>query len=186
MKRKKVFKIIGIVLLIIIIAIAGIIGYGYYYYTEAHNTENKPYQNYIGYIDQDKALLKDKYELCEDGFIQRTYNGSALEGYNINKKHYRDQLFSQFNTNNYNDSGYLNFRFLVNCEGNAGWFEIIEMNLDLEETPLNKDLVDELLTFTSNSKHWNILKYPKNNKPYNYYNYISYRIENGKITQIIP
>ena len=186
MKRNKIFKIIAIIFLVIFLSIAGLIGYTYYYYTVAHNTENRPYKNYIGYIDQENAMLNSTYKLCGDGDIKRTYNGSALEGYHINKKYYRDQLFNQFNTNNYKDSGYLNFRFLVNCEGNAGWFEIIEMNLELEQQQLNSELVDELLKFTSNSEHWNILRYPKDNTPYNYYNYISYRIENGKVTEIIP
>ena len=170
----------------IVLSFAGLIGFGYYYYNQAHDTENKPYKKYIGYIDQEKALLNHKYELCGDAYIQRTYNGAALEGYFINKKHFRDQLNKQFSASQYQDSGYLNFRFLVNCEGNAGWFEVVEMNLDLEEQKLNSELVDELLEFTSNSEHWNILRYPKDNTPYNYYMYISYRIENGKVTEILP
>ena len=187
MNRKKVFKTIGIVLLTIIISITAITTYAYYTYQNKFSVENKPYKNYIGYIDQNNSLLNNKFKLCGDGFIQKTYNGAGLEAYYISKKHFRDQVVEKFNKKNkYNDSGYLNFRFLVNCEGNAGWFEIIEMNLDLVESPLNKNLVYELLAFTSNSKHWNILKYKKDNTPYNYYNYISYRIENGKITEIIP
>ncbi len=186
MKRKKIFKIIGIVLLTIILSIAGLIAYGYYYYNEAQDTENKPYKKYIGYIDQEKALLNDKYKLCGDAYIQRTYNGAALDAYYINKKHFRDEAFANFNTNTYTDNGYLNLRFLVNCEGHAGWFEIIEMNLDLEEQKLNLDLVKALLNFTAQSKHWNILSYTKTGEAYNYYNYVSYRIENGKIIEIIP
>lgn len=186
MKLKKIIKIVGIILGLIIIAITALLVFSYYNYQKHFNVENKPYKNYIGYIDQENTLLNDKYKLCGDGYIQRTYNGAALEAYTVNKKHFRDQLNTTFNNNEYTDSGYLNFRFLVNCEGNAGWFEIIEMNLDLVEQKLNPKLVDELLKFTSNSKHWNILRYTKDNTPYNYYNYISYRIENGKITEIIP
>ena len=186
MKLKKVFKIIAFILLTIIIIAASLIGYGYYYYTEAHNTDNKPYKNYIGYIAQDTALLNDKYNLCEDGYIQRTYNGAGLEAYNINKKHFRDELKKEFSETKHSDSGYLNFRFLVNCEGNAGWFEIIEMNLDLEEQKMDSKLVNELFEFTSNSKYWNTLYYTKDQTPYNYYMYISYRIENGKVTEILP
>jgi len=186
MNRKNLLKVIGIIIVTIVLFISGIIGFGYYNYKEAYNTENKPYKKYIGYIDQDKALLNDKFKLCDNGFIQRTYNGAALDAYYINKKHFRDQVVNEFNNKNYSDSGYLNFRFLVNCEGNAGWFEIIEMNLDLEELKLNSTLVKDLFEFTSQSKHWNVLRYTKDNTPYNYYNYISYRIENGKITEIIP
>ncbi|MEJ6791966.1 MAG: hypothetical protein QNK89_04335 [Lacinutrix sp.] len=62
----------------------------------------------------------------------------------------------------------------------------LDLDLDLEEQKLNSNLVKDLFEFTSQSKHWNILRYTKDNTPYNYYNYISYRIENGKVTEIIP
>ena len=183
---KKILKIVGIIVGLFILGFAILVAYIYFTHKEAYNTDNKPYKNRIGYIDQNKALLNKRYKLCGDGFIQRTYNGSGLDGYALNKKHFRDLAYAEFNSNPYTDSGYLNFRFLVNCEGNAGWFEIIEMNLDLEEQKLNPNLVEELLQFTSQSKHWNILTYTKTGEAYNYYNYVSYRLENGKITEIIP
>lgn len=183
---KKVLKVIGIIIGLITLGFGILIAYLYFTIKNPYDTDNKPYKHIIGYINQDKALLNNTYKLCGDGYIQRTYNGSALDGYAINKKHFRDQAFASFNTNTYTDNGYLNFRFIVNCEGNAGWFEIIEMNLDLDEQKLNPDLVKALLNFTAQSKHWNILNYIKTGEAYNYYNYVSYRLENGKITEIIP
>jgi len=184
MKKKKILKIALIVTSTIFIVFAGIILYGYLYFKKAYNTENKPYKNYIGYIEQNKALLNDKYELCNGGSLYHTYSSASLEAYKGSKKQFRDNLNTTFNTNNYTDSGYLNFRFLVNCEGNAGWFEIIEMDLDLKEKPLNPTMVNELFKFTSNSENWNVISYE--NTPQNYYMYTSYRIENGKVAEIIP
>ncbi|MCD8414137.1 hypothetical protein LNI90_02945 [Tenacibaculum dicentrarchi] len=184
MKKKKIIKITLISIATLFVMIAGVLLYGYCYFEEAYNTENKPYKNYIGYIDQNKALLNNKYQLCNDGDIYNTYSGAGLKAYKGSKKQFRDALNANFNTNNYTDSGYLNFRFLVNCEGNAGWFEIIEMDLNLKEKPLNKKMVEQLFKFTSNPTHWNVIPY--NNEPQNYYMYVSYRIENGKVTQIIP
>ena len=185
MKKKKVIKIILIGLASIIIAIAGLALYGYLYVKKAYDTENKPFKHYVGYIDTDKALLNDTYKLCNDIGIIHTYSSAGLEAYKSSKKQFRDTLNTTFNAgSNYSDSGYLNFRFLVNCEGNAGWFEIVQMDLDLKETPLNSKMVDELFKFTSNSSLWNVISYE--NEPYNYYMYISYRIENGKVTEIIP
>jgi len=184
MRKKKILKIVLIIIAAILLLISGVALYGYFYIKKAYNTENKPFKNYIGYIDQSKALLNDTYQLCNDGDIAYTYNGASLKGYKGSKKQFRDNLNIAFNTNNYTDSGYLNFRFLVNCEGNAGWFEIIEMDLDLKEKPLNPKMVDELFKFTSKPSHWDVISY--DNKPLNYYMYISYRIENGKVTEIIP
>ncbi len=167
-----------------ILAFAGFLGYSYYSYTEAFDTENKPYKTYIGYIDLEKALLNDTYKLCDEGRIYNTYSSASLKAYKGSKKRFRDHINATFNNNSFTDSGYLNFRFLVNCEGNAGWFEIIQMNLDLEETTLNKTMVDSLFTITSNPENWEIIEYY--DAPRNYYMYISYRIENGKVTEIIP
>ena len=180
----KIIKIVAIILGIALLCVAGFLGYSYYNYTEAFNTENKPYKTYIGYIDLEKALLNTQYELCDKGAIYNTYSSASLPAYKGSKKRFRDHIQSTFNTNNFTDSGYLNFRFLVNCEGNAGWFEIIQMNLDLEETTLNKPMVDSLFKITSNSENWEIIEY--NEAPRNYYMYVSYRIENGKVTEIIP
>ena len=183
---KKTLKVIAIILVALVLILASAFAYVYFQYKDAYDTEGKPYQKYIGYIGQDKALLNDTYKLCGRGYIQRIYNGSALDGYAINKKHFRDNVTKAFNNNSYNDTGYLNFRFLVNCKGEAGWFEIIEMNLNLEEQPMNPELVDQLFKITAKPEHWNILRFKENNEAYNYYNYISYRIEDGKITEIIP
>ena len=184
MKKKKILKIFLIVITTILVLVGSLLLFGYFYFENAYSTENKPYKNYIGYIDQSKALLNDKYELCNEGSIYHTYSGASLKAYKGDKKQFRDAINSTFNKNEYTDSGYVNFRFLVNCEGNAGWFEIIEMDLDLNETSLNANMVNELLEFTSKKGQWNVISY--DNKPQNYYMYVSYRIENGKVTEIIP
>lgn len=184
MKKRKIVKGILIGVAAVLIGVFGMAVYGYFYIKKAYNTENKPFKNYIGYIDQSKALLNKKYQLCNEGSLYNTYSGAGLKAYKGSKKKFRDTLNKEFNTNSYTDFGYLNFRFLVNCQGNSGWFEIIEMDLNLKEKPLTPKLVDELLEFTSNSKRWNIISY--NDKPQNYYMYVSYRIENGKVTEIIP
>lgn len=180
----KIIKIVASIIGILLLAFAGFVGYSYYTYTEAFDTENKPYKTYIGYIDQQKALLNTQYELCDEGRIYNTYSSAGLKAYKGSKKRFRDHIFASFNDNTFTESGYLNFRFLVNCEGNAGWFEVIQMNLDLEETTLNDELVDSLFKLTSNPQNWEIIDYYE--APRNYYMYVSYRIENGKITEIIP
>ena len=56
------------------------------------------------------------------------------------------------------------------------------MDLNLDETDLNDDMVNQILELTANNK-WT---HSQSQNPFNYYTYISYRIENGKITEIIP
>lgn len=177
-------KILLYSLLAISLIIGAIIGYFYSKFEKDFDTTNKPYKNYIGYIDQEKALLNDTYELCDEGNIYHTYSSASLKAYSGTKKQFRTSLSQAYSGDSFTDSGYLNFRFLVNCDGNPGWFEIIQMNLDLEESELNPQMVDSLFTFTVDPKHWNGLEFKEG--PSNYYMYISYRIENGKVVEVIP
>ena len=184
MKKNHIIKItlysIGILLLLIVCVFA----FGYFYIQNKSPINKEKFPHYIGYIDQEKALINDVYELCDNGAIYKVHHGAPDDAFEGSKKRFRETLLSEYKNENYSDSGYLNFRFLVNCEGNAGWFEIIEMNLDLEETDLNKNMVDQLFKLTSDSKHWKI--YTNKDIPRNYYMYISYRIEHGEIIEILP
>ena len=180
----KVFKIIAGIIGILLLAFVGFLGYSYYSYSEALDTENKPFKHYVGYIDPEGAVLKDGFQLCNDGTIYHTYSSAGLKAYKDSKKRFRDVVMNDSNENTFTDSGYLNFRFFVNCDGNPGMFEVIEMDLDLKETPLNKAMVDKLLHITAKPENWEIIEY--DDAPKNYYMYVSYRIENGKITEIIP
>ena len=181
---KKWVKIVLFSLLGLALIVGVVIGYFYLKFEQDFDTTDKPYKNYIGYIDQDKALLNKSYELCGDGDIYHTYSSASLKAYAGTKKQFRASLAQAYSGSSFTDSGYLNFRFLVNCDGNPGWFETIQMNLDLEEHPLNPQIVDSLFTFTAAAKNWNPLEF--RNGPSNYYMYVSYRIENGKVVEIIP
>lgn len=146
---------------------------------------NEPkYQHYVGYINQEKAIINSGF-LCNKENIEYTHHGAAPIAYKGSKKNFKNTILSKYNHKLYKDSGYISFRFLVNCNGDAGWFEVAEMNLDLEEVNLDDKMVDELLNLTSEKENWNKLGYSKEQK-FDYYMYIIYRIENGNITEILP
>ena len=165
---------------------SAILGFGYIYYDYwgKFSADEEKYPHYIGYIDQDAAVLNDKYELCGEKSISYVYNGASYRAYAINKGHFREHILKNYANQDYQESGYVNLRFLVNCEGNPGWFEIIQMDLNLREVKLNEKMVNQLLELTADSGNWNVLYRDK--EPLNYYMYISYRIENGAITEILP
>ncbi len=147
--------------------------------------ENK-YPKPIGTINTKTSLLNSDHKLCgeESPKIIMLYSGAGMMGYKTNKKKFRNQILSNYK-NKYTDYGYLNYRFIVNCEGKAGWFEVIEMDLNLEKTNLNHDMVNQLLNLTS-KQEWRYFRSGEEMQPINYYMYVSYRIENGEITEIIP
>ncbi len=142
------------------------------------------YQNYIGYLDPGTTVSDENFEICGDEDIKGTHHGLPKHAYKPNKGIFDKKIRSQYQNKGYSDSGYLNFRFIVNCRGETGRFEIIQMNLNLEEVILNQDMVDQLYQLTSQKDNW--YGYRINENPIDYYMYVSYKIENGEISEILP
>lgn len=167
-----------------VIAFIGFSSYIYYNYYGKFKADENKYPHYIGFIDQSTALLNNTFQLCGDGEIIKIHHGAPFDAYQNNKRTFSENVLKVYNNKGYKDSGYINFRFLVNCEGNPGWFEIIEINEDYVEISHSKEMVAQLLKITSDPSHWAI--YIVDEIPRNYYHYVSYKIENGEIIEILP
>jgi len=180
----KAVKIFGKILLaLLVLAILLFVGV-YFYFQQKFPVDEEKYPNYIGYIDQEKAQLNDVYTLCDGERLMHVHHGAAEEGYFVNKKYYRDNILATYKNDGYTDSGYLNFRFLVNCKGEPGWFKTIQVDKNYNPTKFSKDMVAQLLELTAQPQHWNSLTYKE--EPFDYYMYVSYKIENGTIAEILP
>lgn len=183
MKIKRVFKILGITIGVIIIVIACFIGYGYYMFNNSLIPEHEPFKHASHYIDPESALLNDGFNVCNENYIAQYYNTPELP-YPNGKNGFRNYINLAYVNDDYSDSGYLNIRFIINCEGEVGRFVIHENNLDLEPITFNEDLKNQLFKLTSEAKGWKpIILYDDVRDSYMY---VSYRIENGEITEIIP
>jgi len=183
MKTKKGFKIILYSISIILLLILIIIGYLYYNYRTRSGVDTEKYPYTVEYIAPDKALLNKDFNVCDENFLVQYYNSQRAR-YSKGKNGLRNFIISHYKNKNYTDSGYLNIRFIINCKGEAGRYVIHENSLNLEPKEFNKDLVNQLFNLTTQLKKWN--------PNYTYeafrdsYMYLSYRIENGEITEILP
>ena len=54
------------------------------------------------------------------------------------------------------------------------------MNFNYQKTEFDRNLVQELLKFTKNLDGW------ENFQKIDYYQYLTYKIENGKVVKILP
>jgi hypothetical protein len=180
--RKKIVKIILYVVVIFTIIMFGLYGYAYYVMNYKYLPEDK-FTHSAEYINPEKALLNEGFEVCNEDFIVQYYNPQSAT-YSQGKNGLRKFIMSHYKNENYTDSGYLNIRFVINCKGQAGRYVIHENNLDLEPTSFNKGLVDQLFNLTTELKDWN----PNftHDAFRDSYMYISYRIEHGNITEILP
>ena len=145
-------------------------------------TENA-FKTSAHYIDPTTALLSEGFEVCDENYILQYYNPERAT-YSEGKNGLRNFILSNYTNKNYTDSGYLNIRFIINCKGEAGRYVIHENDLNLEPKTFTKDLKNQLFELTTQLKKWN----PNFTRDLerDSYMYISYRIENGNITEILP
>jgi hypothetical protein len=86
----------------------------------------------------------------------------------------------------YSGSGYITFRFRIDCEGkimkNA---QVLQTDEKYVGSHFEKKLVNELWDFTRQLNKWKIAKSPKGST-YSYTTFITFKIKDGKINNIIP
>ncbi len=182
MNWKKALIIVSLVLGLIITGLGAIYAHNWYNYHKKYLPSENQYLNRIGYIDPENSLLSEGFETCGD-YIFDYYNPERPT-YSEGKNGLRKFIVSHYKNENYTDSGYLNIRFVINCKGEAGRYIFHENDLDLKPRLFTPELKERLFQLTARLKKWNpnVIK----GKKVDSYMYISYRIENGEITEILP
>lgn len=183
MNKKKILKVTLYIIGSLLLATIVFISFMYYYFYDKFPVDKEKYQHSVEHINPDKALLNEGFKVCNENFIIQYYNPERAT-YSKGKNGLRKFILSNYKNKNYTDSGYLNIRFIINCEGKAGRYIIHENDLNLEPKQFNEDLVTQLFELTTELKQWN----PNftHNEFRDSYMYISYRIEHGEITEILP
>ncbi|UII77417.1 hypothetical protein LV716_06495 [Flagellimonas sp. HMM57] len=143
----------------------------------------KKYVHNVEYISPNEARLNEGFKLCNERRIGQYYNPEKAT-YSKGKNGLRKFILTNYTNKGYSDSGYLNIRFVINCHGKAGRYIIHENDLDLNPKKLNEDMVEQIFQLTTQLKNWN----PNfiRDEFWDSYIYLSYRIENGEIVEILP
>lgn len=146
------------------------------------------YPNTVGDIEFDKNLDETGFKKCGAGkdkpFSIQYYHGSKGFDYKgemitIIEKLKKEKIYSKKKIN-----GYITVRFLVNCEGKAGLYRLQSMSSDLKGEELDEEFENKLLKFTKSLDGW----MPKEIKgsTVDYYQYLTYKIENGEVSEVLP
>ncbi|MBK8111273.1 MAG: hypothetical protein IPK46_13515 [Saprospiraceae bacterium] len=75
-------------------------------------------------------------------------------------------------------------RFIVNCKGETGRFRLLVSDLQFKEAALSKELTSQLMQITKGIKGWQIIYHEGKNR--DYYQYLTFKIVNGDIKEILP
>jgi len=88
--------------------------------------------------------------------------------------------------NSYINSGYITFRFLVGCDGfPMPKTEVLQTDEAYTKFHFDKGLVTELFSFFKTMGKWNIAK-TKAGEPLAFKSFITFKIKDGKVVNIIP
>jgi len=143
------------------------------------------YPNQVGDIVFDKNTDNPDFKRCQSkDFGLQYYNDSKGFQYEGEKFAVVQELEKLNLSSSKKINGYITIRFVVNCEGKTGLFRIQQMNDNyLEEKP-DKDFSAKLLNFTQSLNGW----IPKeiSGRKIDYYQYLTYKITNGKVSEILP
>lgn len=109
------------------------------------------------------------------------YKGGFWEIKNHINRNYNVDQFKNLE----NNSGIVTIQFVVNCEGKVGRYQTQSCDLDYKNSLFNPLIIDRLLELTKELKDWIPAK-DDNKITLNSHAFLSFRIEKGIITDILP
>ena len=147
--------------------------------------ERAKYYKKVGDIEYNELTDNPEFEICDSTYINQYYNfgkGIQYEGdkYSILKVFNRDLK----NTNISGQTGYVTTRFLVNCKGRTDRFRVLEMGANYEQVEFKEEITDQLLKITKSLDGWVIGT--NKDKAYDYYQYLTFKIKDGNLIDILP
>ncbi len=126
---------------------------------------------------------ENSFSLCGLGIVKPYYyTGLKYSGeiYQIEKE-FRDNYIPVLK----NASGIAKIRFNVNCKGEAGQFEYEEYDMNYIKSNLNDSIETQVKTIVVGLNDW-IPGTDDDGNPVNSHSFLSLRIINGEITEILP
>jgi len=113
------------------------------------------------------------------------YYATGLE-YEGGTRQLKKEIWSKFKQQQYGSkNGYITIRFVINCAGKTGRFEIEQTDFNFEPIRFDKYLVKHLFLLTQSLNKWKIGKDKKGNLK-DSRKFLTYKIENGELKKILP
>jgi len=138
----------------------------------------------VGDIAYDSRIDDSSFVVCNENRIFQYYSvGSNYEG---ERKAIREKIFTELKNKHLEldiKTGYITFRFVVNCKGQAGRFRFKQVGSDFSKITFKASEIEKLKSAISKLNNWNagILS---NGTPVDSYCQINFKIENGNIKDI--
>ncbi|MEM1121869.1 MAG: hypothetical protein AAGJ18_15565 [Bacteroidota bacterium] len=142
----------------------------------------------VAYIDPNNTLDDaTNFKVCDDQRIADYYNNTkGVQPIRKNGKSALQKILAKKldKSKLQSASGYLTFRFVVNCEGQAGRFTTEQTSLDFEKTTFDPALIDHLYENVRSLDDWRLTII--RDKPRDAYTYLTFKLKDGKIIELLP
>lgn len=139
------------------------------------------------YIDPSNTMSDDSdFKICNhEREIADYYWSNPDARYSEGKRAMLDTIYAHVDESKLvGPNGKLVFRFVVNCEGQAGRFVAEGFDLDYQRTDFNQETVDHLFGILQKLEKWEPVLF--GDELQDAYFYITFNIENGEIVDILP
>ena len=149
-----------------------------------NTSKTSNYPAHVGDIAPDSTLDDPHFSACRENYIPQYYaaNGGfrgekpAIEAF-FKERFIKNKKYSR-------ESGYITIRFVVNCRGQTGRFRVQEMGTDYRPKKFPPALTAHLLELAKQLDGW--LPGQRNGLGLDYYQYLTFTIVHGELTQILP
>jgi len=141
----------------------------------------------VAYIDPDKTMDQSQdFTLCDTPKkIVDYYNGRPNAGMIGGKKMLKNWVRRKLKPTKLGQvSGYLTFRFVVNCKGKAGWFITEQADLDFQPTTFPDETINHLHRILAEVSSWQACEVREEAR--DAYTYITFKLKHGKIIEFLP
>ncbi len=173
------FSLLGLLLLF-----GFVLGYAYYQIEGKYVVDKERYTHYIGYLPY--TVTSSEFKICDEERIVGWFASAAtyVTIYRGGKTQFKKFIRKNYKKVNETDNGFLNLRFIINCEGEVGRMEVNELDDNYEKTKLSPEFVQQMIALSSRNSNWAVPKFDSEKR--DSYMYLIYKIKNGEITEILP
>ena len=151
----------------------------------SQTTSQKPtYPQQVGDSKFDQNIDDPAFRVCNQDTVLQYYNfgkGLQYKGEKIEiEEHFNQLKITKLST----ESGFITIRFIVNCEGKTGRYRVQEMDKTYAEKKFSKEFTARYLKLTMQLSGWEVGELE--GKVYDYYQYLTFKIEDGQLKEIMP
>ena len=134
----------------------------------------------VGDISFNEELDDSFFKVCDETRILQYYSVNA--NYQNGRKALKKEIWETIEPLTFKASGYITFRFIINCDGEIGRFRVKTIDSELKKNEFDSDKIKTLQSSIENLKHWSAGAL--GTKTFDSYFVLNFKIETDKITDI--